>query len=196
MQVTPEMVAAAQAATPRWMNATDGELRRLLQAAFEVAGDVELPVVATVRVQIDEPAFHASVAEAVQRMNDGLPRDRNGLITIATLLGTPTTDTSIYRRPTPMQIPDELLSTEGFEDLQAMAYQQHHIPVTEPRPAATIDDIAAVLGVHRLTVIDWITQPYHHFPAPVFPSNIAERSLYDLDAVKAWYDALPQAADG
>ena len=89
MQVTPEMVAAAQAATPRWMNATDSEIRYIIEAALEVAGDVELPVVANVRVQIDEPAFHASVAEAVQRMNDGLPRDRNGLITIATLLGKP-----------------------------------------------------------------------------------------------------------
>jgi hypothetical protein len=165
MQVTDAMVAAAQDATPRWMNATDSEIRHIVEAALAAAGEVAVDVTANIRIQVDETEFRSSVADAIERLSNALPRNAEGRITLATLRG-------------------------------ATASPPHHIPVTEPRPGSTVDVIATLLGEHRSAVLGWIADPIWRFPKPVLTTGDDEHDLYDLDAVKAWYDALPQAADG
>jgi hypothetical protein len=201
MQVTDAMVAAAQDATRRWMNATDSEIRYIVEAALEAAGSIDLPVTATVRVQIDEQAFHASAAEAVQRLHDGLPRDAEGRITLASLRG----DADRHEVPDgttdgPQQsaiISDALLDTSGFEDVAAVAAQRW-MPVTSPRPLATADQLHHHLGIGAVEVANMLLHRNDYrppFPAPVHEADARHAARYDPQGVKTWYDALPQAVD-
>lgn len=305
MQVTDAMVAAAQDATPRWMNATDSEIRYIIEAALTVAGEVAVDVTANIRIQIDETEFRSSVADAVERLHDELPRDDEGRVTLATLHGaprsvevnlggdmqtvpdgairtvrtTPRGGTAValsddpYRPLPPVAIPDDLLDVSGFEDPMAMAMQQrvpvakpralmnetalaahfevpwqtvatwaaygdgfappfpapatHHaqsggrlwdmrevetwhkawlngkepyrMPVTEPRPLARQSELHHHLGIGEVAVARMIMGRDSYrppFPQPVHEGDGDGEALYDPQEVKAWYDALPQAADG
>lgn len=190
MQVTDDMFYAAMDALGSsgsgWLPPSGNVLRKMLQAALDAVGEVELPVIAKVRVQIDEPAFHASVAEAVQRLHDGLPRDENGRITIATLSGKPTAEAA----------PTDQAETEAPTKL-VDERKPHTLPVTEPRPLATASELHFYLGESRECVARMIAQRDGYdppMPEPVRHDDGYE-PLYDPHAVKAWYDALPQAAD-
>jgi hypothetical protein len=100
-----------------------------------------------------------------------------------------------------MVIPDghPLLDTSGFEDLSSPASLAHSIPVTEPRPLATVGELHHYLGESREFVLHAAAgMPEYDppFPDPVREYGEDREPLYDPQAVKAWYDALPQAADG
>lgn len=265
MQITEAMVTAAQDATPRWMNATDSEIRAIVQAALDTAGSIELPVTATIRVQIDEQAFHASAAQAVQHLHDTLPRNQNGRVTIASLSGTPVTAEarccicgsthvdcrSYLGQPwcwpcadgqqtflvgeagiaTKLDVPQHTANTwirygdgfvppfpsairmtpDGREGLYSLREVETwhkawlngkpplRMSVTEPRPLATTGQLHHHLGESREFVLRAIVHGDDYDPP--FPRAVCEygedrEPLYDPEAVKAWYDALPQATDG
>lgn len=236
MQVTDEMVAAAQDATPRWMNATDSEIRYIVEAALAVAGEVAVDVTANIRIQVDEDEFRSSVADAVERLSNALPRNAEGRVTLATLHGAPrSVEVNLggdmipdrdgvhrivrtgphgdageraplcgldpYGPLPPMVIPANhpLLDTRGFDDLSAPTPNvQQSIPVTEPRVPIAESALHLYLGVKREVIARMVVQRDDYrppMPRPVRENDYHE-PLYDGKAVKAWYDALPQEADG
>lgn len=76
---------------------------------------------------------------------------------------------------------------------------RHWIPVTEPRPLATVSQLHHHIGESLEFVLRAIVHGDDYdppFPEPVRLYGEDREPLYDPDAVKAWYDALPQAADG
>jgi len=73
----------------------------------------------------------------------------------------------------------------------------HRVPVTEPRPLATASELHLYLGESRECIARMIVQRDGYdppMPEPVRHDDGYE-PLYDPHAVKAWYDALPQAAN-
>ena len=77
--------------------------------------------------------------------------------------------------------------------------QPFRMSLTEPRPLATVGELHHHLGESREFVLRAAAgMPEYDppFPDPVCEYGEDREPLYDPQAVKAWYDALPQAADG
>lgn len=239
MQVTPEMIAAAQEATPRWMNATDSELRYILEAALDAmpkatGGHVREPIVvdrcfpelqqfklnppitvpagATITFLLASgPGVNVDGVASMTRMDVTSEAEKPEGVAAHWLIGKAADDEpeqeadDLHRLAPPPTIPDEMLSTDGYEDhaaalvadMERRAAQQW-IPVTEPRPLATINQLRYHLG-ESLDFVLGATLRSSGYDPP-FPEAVRQgkngEPLYDPDAVKAWYDALPQAADG
>lgn len=223
MQVTDEM---ARAAWNRWLELEaeggldrDTVMRHAVQAALDampkatggyVDGD-------SVRVRLSDASCTYTLPPEMTRgalppnatvsINLSAPDDKTIIETLARVLGSLTQREAVSALDIlggqPLAtIPDEMLSTDGFEDAMATA-MQHRIPVTEPRPLASEGELHLHLGLSREVVGRMIVQRNQYdppFPQPVGQyTKDRKRSfpepLYDPEAVKAWYNALPQAAD-
>lgn len=76
---------------------------------------------------------------------------------------------------------------------------QHVVPVAEPRPLARQSELHLYLGIGEVAMARMIRfrDDYRpQTPLPVHEATADSEALYDPEEVKAWYDALPQAADG
>lgn len=183
MQVTDEMIAAAQDATPRWMNATDSEIRYIIEAALDampkatggyVDGD-------SVRVRLSDASCTYTLPPDMTRgelppnatvsINLGAADDKTIIETLSRVLG---------------------------------PIKRQSIPVTEPRPLATAEQLHLYLGnglsasdvAEMISCGDDCVPP---FPAPICETRGDKRRfgqpLYDPDAVKAWFGQFRPVAD-
>lgn len=76
---------------------------------------------------------------------------------------------------------------------------QHSIPVTEPRPLARQSALHLHLGIGEVAMVRMVRfrDDYRPpTPLPIHEATADSEALYDPEEVKAWYDALPQEADG
>jgi len=184
MQVTPEMIQAAREAVPT-----------------AVISDAGIAAVIGAALRVMPKSFGGFIPGPSPRGDSILAKLSDGSCTF-TLPKTPTQGplppgTTITFSP----IGDIGDVVEALTCLMGKRTSEP-IPVTEPRPGSTIDDIATVFAVNRRAVLEWIAdrnapgvRPGHHFPKPVLDTGDVERDLYDLDAVKAWYGGMPQATD-
>lgn len=175
------MVQAAQAATPRWMEATDSEINAILQAALDAAPKATGGLV-------DGPLFLPRAG----CMGDGyvLPP---GAAVIVNLGGD-----MLHTPPGAKRVVQTKPSGGAGEPDSAGPNPYRPMPVAEPRPLASASQLHLHLGVLPAVVTRMILNGDDY--SPPFPRAICEygedrEPLYDPEAVKAWYDALPQAAD-
>lgn len=182
MQVTWEMVQAAQAATPRWMEATDSEINAILQAALNAAPKATGGLV-------DGPLFRPRAG----CMGDGyvLPP---GAAVIVNLGGD-----MLHTSPGAKRVVQTKPSGGAGEPDSAGPNPYRPMPVTEPRPLARQSALHLHLGIGEVAMARMIRfrDDYRPpTPLPIHEATADSEALYDPEEVKAWYDALPQAADG
>lgn len=222
MQVTDEM---ARAAWDRWLELEaeggldrDTVMRHAVQAALDAmpkatGGYVPGPDGDSVRLRLSDASCTYTLPPEMTRgalppnatvsINLGAADDKTIIETLARVLGSLTQREAVSALDIlggqPLAtIPDEMLSTDWLEDAMATA-MQHRIPVTEPRPLATVGELHLYLGESRefvLRAAAGVPEYDPPFPKPVREYGEDREPLYDPKAVKAWYDALPQAADG
>lgn len=198
------MVRAAHQQLPGISNRL--RVRTALEAACalipeRVESVCDVPVIASIRVIVDEAEFHRSAVEAVHKLRAGLPLDGEGKVSLADLEATlPQQVRDAMAKPQRYLMPPQIeLTAEQraeFEQLVAEAAQgpmtilknapQAAITFNRPLNAAGVTEIATRLKVAKSTVTGWATRREQNgMPEPVW--QLASGAVYDLDAVVEWH---------
>jgi hypothetical protein len=171
------MVIAAQQQLPGVWNRA--RVRRALEAAFALIPPpiepvCDVPVVASIRVIVDDDAFRQSVVEAVHKLRAGLPLDGEGKVSLADLEAT-------LPLATGGLVPPGELAHVGEGGCTFGGF------LMSGSEAAGVTEIATRLGVAKSTVTGWATRREQNgMPEPVW--QLASGAVYDLDAVVEWYE--------
>lgn len=178
------MIRAAQHHLPGAWN--PARVRKALEAVFEllpkpVEQVCDVPVVAQIRVIVDDDAFRRSVVEAVHKLRAGLPLDGEGKVSLADLEATLPLATGGLVPPGELAYVGESGCTLGGFLMSGSE-------------AAGVTEIATRLGVAKSTVTGWATRREQNgMPGPVW--QLASGAVYDLDAVVEWYEKWKNGND-
>lgn len=185
MQVTDEM---ARAAWDCWLEFEaeggldrDTVMRHAVQAALDAmpkatGGYVPGPDGDSVRLRLSDASCTYTLPPEMTR--GALPPDATVSINLSA--------------------PDDKTIIETLARVLGPAKQQS-MPVTEPRPLARQSALHLHLGIGEVAMARMIRfrDDYRPpTPLPIHEATADSEALYDPEEVKAWYDALPQAADG